>query len=94
MIFPIVIHRNLRPFWKFGFNKGWYYNEYRNNRFESCGYIIIYAFKRSIHILWSYKWYQWWLSTKQEFESKDNFIIFPFGFGYPKKKWRISSLWK
>ena len=93
MIFPIAIHRNLRPFWKFGFNKGLYYNEYRSNRFESCGYITIYAFKKSICILWSYEWYQWWLSTRdEEYDGVENHFIFPFGLGYPKKKWRISSL--
>lgn len=84
-MFPIKICFTLNKWWYFGFNKGWYYNEYRDNRFESCGFITIYMFKRAVNILWSYKWYSWWLSTRdQEFNKVRNDVLYPFGVGYPK----------
>jgi len=87
-MFPIIITRTLNPFWRIIFNKGWWRNEYLNNRIESRGFATLYVFKKAIHILYSYKWYCWWLSgwRPEGCRGKPNDILYPFGIGYPKKK--------
>lgn len=84
----IKIHRNMRPFWKFGYNHGWFYNPYFKKfipamgkkyligRWESCGYFTLYLFRRSFHFLYSRSWYNWFTAH----DCPDDFICKPFNY--------------